>query len=42
MDQATIQSFIDTLDIPESAKTELKALTPASYIGNASAQAKNI
>lgn len=42
MDQAKIQSFIDTLDIPESAKTELKALTPASYIGNASAQAKNI
>ena len=42
MDQATIQSFIDTLDMPESAKTELKALTPASYIGNASAQAKNI
>ena len=42
MDQATIQSFIDTLDIPETAKTELKALTPASYIGNASAQAKNI
>jgi adenylosuccinate lyase len=42
MDQATIQSFIDTLDIPESAKTELKALTPAFYIGNASAQAKNI
>lgn len=42
MDQSTIQSFIDTLDMPESAKSELKALTPASYTGNASAQAKNI
>ena len=42
MDQSTIQTFIDTLDMPESAKAELKAMTPASYIGNASAQAKNI
>jgi len=42
MDQATIQSFIDSLDMPEQAKTELKALTPASYIGNAIQQAKNI
>ena len=42
MDQLTIQRFIDTLDIPESAKRELKAMTPGSYIGNASTQAKNI
>jgi adenylosuccinate lyase len=42
MDQATIQTFIDTLDMPEGAKTALKAMTPASYIGNAADQAKNI
>ncbi len=42
MDQQTIQAFIDTLEIPESAKSELKAMTPGSYIGNAVQQAKNI
>ena len=42
MDQETIQAFIDTLDMPEDAKIALKALTPASYIGNATAQAENI
>jgi len=42
MDQATIQTFIDTLDMPEETKTALKAMTPASYIGNAADQAKNI
>ncbi len=40
MNQATIQAFIQTLDMPESAKQELMALTPATYIGNAVAQAK--
>ena len=34
--------FIDTLAIPDEAKNELKALTPANYIGNAIAQAKAI
>ena len=42
MDQETIQAFIDTLEIPEQAKAELKAMTPASYIGNAVQQAKDI
>ena len=42
MDQATIQAFIDTLEIPDSAKAELKQMTPASYIGNAVDQAKSI
>jgi len=37
-----IQAFIDTLDIPEEAKAELRALTPASYIGNAAAQASAV
>ena len=42
MDQATIQAFIDTLEIPQEAKTALKAMTPANYIGNAVQQAKDI
>lgn len=42
MNKETIQNFVSTLDIPENAKTELLALTPASYIGNAIAQAKQI
>nr|WP_298140728.1 adenylosuccinate lyase [uncultured Pseudomonas sp.] len=37
-----LQSFIDGLDMPAPAKAELKLLTPASYIGNAVAQAKRI
>jgi adenylosuccinate lyase len=42
MNQETIQNFVSTLEIPESAKAELLKLTPASYIGNAVAQAKAI
>ncbi len=42
MNQETIQDFIDTLEMPEAAKAELKALTPALYIGNAADQAKRI
>jgi len=34
--------FIDTLDIPDQAKDRLKALTPATYLGNATEQAKAI
>ena len=37
-----LKVFIETLDIPANAKAELIALTPASYIGNAAAQAKAI
>ncbi|MDO8333030.1 MAG: adenylosuccinate lyase [Pseudomonas sp.] len=37
-----LMSFIDGLDMPAAAKEELKKLTPASYIGNAIAQAKRI
>lgn len=42
IDQATIEAFVDTLELPEKAKHELKALTPATYIGNAVTQAKAI
>jgi len=38
----TLASFIETLEIPEAAKAELRQLSPASYIGNAVAQAKRI
>jgi len=34
--------FIDTLELPEDAKAELKAMTPASYTGNAADQAKAV
>lgn len=34
-----ILNFIDTLEIPETAKNDLKALTPGNYTGNAEAQA---
>ena len=42
MDQVTIHAFIDTLEIPEDAKSELKKLTPATYLGSAATQAKDI
>ena len=35
-------SFIDSLEIPEEERVRLRALTPASYIGNAAEQAKTI
>ncbi|WP_439106905.1 adenylosuccinate lyase [Congregibacter sp.] len=37
-----IREFIDTLDIPEEAREGLRELTPASYVGNAAEQARNI
>ncbi|MGO2414440.1 MULTISPECIES: adenylosuccinate lyase [Cobetia] len=40
IDQAGFAAFIETLELPEDVKAELKALSPASYIGNAIAQAK--
>jgi len=38
----TLHAFIKTLTIPEAEKKRLLALTPATYIGNAIALAKNI
>ncbi|MCG8672452.1 MAG: adenylosuccinate lyase [Pseudomonadales bacterium] len=35
-------SFIDSLEIPEEERIRLRALSPASYIGNAAEQAKTI
>ena len=42
MNRETLQAFVATLEIPAAAKQELMSLTPASYIGNAIAQAKKI
>lgn len=36
-----MQDFIDGLDLPEEAKASLKAMTPATYLGNAAEQARN-
>ncbi|MBQ0724589.1 MAG: adenylosuccinate lyase [Cycloclasticus sp.] len=42
IDQASMQAFIKTLDIPDDAKQQLLAMTPASYTGYAEQLAKNI
>ncbi|SFT54125.1 Adenylosuccinate lyase [Halomonas saccharevitans] len=42
IDQTGFAAFIDTLELPAEVKSELKALSPASYIGNAEAQARNL
>ena len=42
VNQASMQAFIETLEIPQNAKTHLLQMTPANYLGNAIAQAKNI
>lgn len=42
VDQAGMQAFVDQLDLPDTAKESLKAMTPANYIGNAVEQAKSI
>ncbi len=42
MNKETIQHFVLSLDIPETAKKDLLALSPATYIGNAIQQAKEI
>lgn len=38
----TLKNFIDTLNLPDKVKLELKQLTPANYTGNAGKQAENI
>ncbi len=42
INQADMQAYIDTLELPEQEKARLKAMTPANYIGNAIDQAKAI
>ena len=42
VDGPAMAAFIDTLELPDAVKTELKAMTPARYIGNAIAQAEAV
>ncbi len=42
MSREVIQEFVSKLDIPDAARSELLALTPGSYIGNAVSQAQAI
>jgi adenylosuccinate lyase len=42
IDRDSMRAFINTLAIPEAEKTRLLAMTPATYIGNADAQAKGL
>ena len=42
LDQEMLHNFIDALEVTESVKDEMKALTPESYIGIAESLAKKI
>lgn len=42
IDESTIRQFVSNLAIPDSAKDELLALSPRSYLGNAIDQANSI
>ena len=42
MSPELIHEFVQNLDMPQAAKDELMALTPASYTGNAAEQARNL
>jgi adenylosuccinate lyase len=42
IDAEAVRSFIATLDLPDEARDQLLALTPAAYIGNAAAMARAI
>jgi adenylosuccinate lyase len=42
MTREALHAFIDGLEIPDDAKTRLKAMTPGNYIGKASELARQI
>mgnify|MGYP000500047805 CR=1 FL=1 len=42
IDRAGIEAFIDGLSLPEAVKSELKALTPQTYIGTAASLARQV
>jgi len=42
LDEAQMKAFVDSLELPDNVKTELKQLRPDNYIGNAVEQAKKI
>jgi adenylosuccinate lyase len=42
IDRESLQAFVDGLEIPDRVKARLKALTPATYLGDAPHQARKI
>ncbi len=42
LDLETLRAFIQNLEIPEAAKAQLLAMTPADYTGNAAQQARGL
>ena len=42
IDRESLQAFVEGLEIPDEARSRLRALTPASYLGNAVTQARKI
>ena len=42
VNQATLQAFINTLELPDNVKQELASLTPATYTGNAGEKAGSV
>jgi adenylosuccinate lyase len=42
VNQATLQTFINTLELPDNVKQELANLTPASHTGNAGEKASSV
>jgi len=42
MTRESLHTFIDGLEIPSDAKARLKALTPATYIGDAATLARRV
>jgi len=40
VDRHRLGAFVDSLELPQSVKDELKRLTPAAYVGNAATQAR--
>ena len=42
INEASLRAFVESLELPNDAKTALLALTPANYTGNASSQANKL
>ena len=42
IDRESLQAFVESLEIPAEAESRLRALTPATYLGNATTQARKI
>ena len=38
----TLETFVDSLQLPEDARQRLRSLTPHTYVGNAEIQALNV